>query len=132
MVAGFGFLEKTEPVGSHVDDRGIGICGKDSFGLGCQAVFSPRFPFRAIFLLFLFSGCSCGRFAVGYLLRGVGECRRRGGRLLFPSRLFGSGFRLLFAVFLFGLRLCGCRLFGGFGLGRSFSDNLFGFIRLLF
>lgn len=36
MVAGLGLLEEPEPVGGHIDDRGIRICGQNSPGLGLQ------------------------------------------------------------------------------------------------
>lgn len=43
MVAGLGFPEEPEPVGGHVDDRGIRVCGQDSPGLGLQTAPDSRF-----------------------------------------------------------------------------------------
>ncbi len=74
MVAGLGLLEKPEPVGGHIDDRGIRICGQDSPGLGLQTAPGSRFRGCTVCRL---TGRRLGSLAGRQFLRGVGECRGR-------------------------------------------------------
>ena len=87
MVVGLGLLEEPEPVGGHVDGRGIRVCGQDSPGLDLQTASGSRFRGCAVCRL---TGRRFGSLAGRQFLRGVGECRcRRKRPLILPARCRG-------------------------------------------
>ena len=117
MVAGLGFPEEPEPVGGHVDDRGIRVCGQDSPGLGLQTAPDSRFRGCTVCRL---TGRRLGSLAGRQFLRGVGECRyRRKWPLVLPGRCRGViGLLIRRAALIIGCGVrpeTGCRVrsFGG-------------------
>ena len=118
MVAGLGFPEEPEPVGGHVDDRGIRVCGQDSPGLGLQTAPDSRFRGCTVCRL---TGRRLGSLAGRQFLRGVGECRyRRKWPLVLPGRCRGViGLPIRRAALIIG---CGVRPETGCRV-RSFGDR---------
>ena len=150
MVAGLGFPEEPEPVGGHVDDRGIRVCGQDSPGLGLQTAPDSRFrgctvcrltgrrlgslagrqflrgviglPIRRAALII---GCGV-RPETGCRVRSFGDRRRR-FRLL-PGGGFRVGSRLEIGRFVPYLHRHVRGLDGGSGRFRSFPGGFCGMI----
>lgn len=123
MVAGLGFPEEPEPVGGHVDDRGIRVCGQDSPGLGLQTAPDSRFRGCTVCRL---TGRRLGSLAGRQFLRGVGECRyRRKWPLVLPGRCRGViGLPIRRAALIIGCGVrpeTGCRVrsFGDHGVGSA-------------